>query len=362
MIGVDVFSGAGGMSLGARWAGIDVRVAIEMNTAAALTHANNHQGCLTINGDVRHISDIASSQLQREELVLFGGPPCQAFSTSNQRTRGPKNERNYLYREFLRLTRRLRPKWVVFENVPGILERRSKPYVDDLNVALRRLNYGTSSGVLNAMDFGVPQNRNRFFLIAALGTEAPSLPVSTSRSHITVDEAIHDLPVLSNGASICTLPYKSKPSSRYARKMRGKRVKSTNNLVSNNASYVVKRYKYIPPGGNWSDIPGGLMRNYADPTRCHTGIYHRLRGDEPSVVIGNFRKNMLIHPAQDRGLSVREAARLQSFPDSYIFYGSIGQQQQQVGNAVPPLLALAVFRAILRANGSGPLGNRKHLR
>jgi DNA (cytosine-5)-methyltransferase 1 len=88
------------------------------------------------------------------------------------------------------------------------------------------------------------------------------------------------------------------------------------------------------------------MANYADRSRCHTGIYHRLRENEPSIVIGNYRKNMLIHPSQDRGLSVREAARLQSFPDGYVFRGSIGFQQQQVGNAVPPLLAKAVFSHI----------------
>jgi len=90
------------------------------------------------------------------------------------------------------------------------------------------------------------------------------------------------------------------------------------------------------------------MKNYADPSRCHTGVYHRLSEDMPSVVIGNFRKNMLIHPTEHRGLSVREAARIQSFPDSFVFCGSIGFQQQQVGNAVPPLLAKAVFQSLLR--------------
>jgi DNA (cytosine-5)-methyltransferase 1 len=132
--------------------------------------------------------------------------------------------------------------------------------------------------------------------------------------------------------------------------MRGNLDGTENHLVTNNAEYVVERYKHIPQGGNWEDIPEALMSNYKDHSRCHTGIYYRLKKNSPSPVIGNYRKNMLIHPVDHRGLSVREAARLQSFPDSYVFEGSIGFQQQQVGNAVPPLMAEAIFRSIVREN------------
>jgi DNA (cytosine-5)-methyltransferase 1 len=166
---------------------------------------------------------------------------------------------------------------------------------------------------------------------------------------VTVSEAIHDLPNLRNGAAIDLLPYKLAAGTAYARLMRGHMKTCHNHLVTRNSSLVLERYRHVPQGGNWEHIPNRLMRNYHNRNQCHTGIYHRLRSRTPSVVIGNFRKNMLIHPTQHRGLSVREAARLQSFPDSYIFQGSIGFQQQQVGNAVPPLLAKAVFAAIQAA-------------
>jgi DNA (cytosine-5)-methyltransferase 1 len=128
--------------------------------------------------------------------------------------------------------------------------------------------------------------------------------------------------------------------------MRGALTACSNHLVTANNTTILNRYHHIPKGGNWQNIPDHLMDNYANPERCHTGIYKRLKLNEPSIVIGNFRKNMLIHPTQTRGLSVREAARLQSFPDSFKLLGSIGFQQQQVGNAVPPLLAKAVFDRI----------------
>lgn len=182
-----------------------------------------------------------------------------------------------------------------------------------------------------------------------------SFPKSTNNSYsnpyVTVREAISDLSPLRNGASVDFLPYRKckKELTGYQKNSRsGKSTEETvqDNLVSRNANKIVRRYGYIRPGQNWEAIPSRLLKNYEDCSRCHTGIYHRLEWDKPAMVIGKFRKNMLIHPSQDRGLSVREAARLQSFPDDYIFLGSIGFQQQQVADAVPPMLAKAVASSI----------------
>lgn len=352
MIGVDLFSGAGGMSLGAEWAGVSVQVAVEFEPNAFRTYARNHPNCLTLRADAQSILDLRVPH-DPGELIVFGGPPCQGFSTSNQRTRSKENTKNWLYQAFISFVRNVRPAWVVFENVRGILETEGGMFAKQVELDLEALGYQTSSGLLNAADFGVPQYRSRFFIIARHGQPAPELPKPAAvRNVVTVADALSDLPALSMGANIDALPYAKAATSAYARKLRGDLSESTGHLVSKNADYVVERYALIPQGGNWSSIPEEMMANYADRTRCHTGIYKRLSWDKPSVVIGNFRKNMLIHPSADRGLSVREAARLQSFPDNFIFEGSIGLQQQQVGNAVPPLLAQEVFNTIVRCSSS----------
>ena len=138
------------------------------------------------------------------------------------------------------------------------------------------------------------------------------------------------------------------PTTEYQKYLRTKDGTLMNHDIRYPAQKVQDRIAFVPQGGNWRNIPDCLMRNYADKGRCHSGIYKRLVANKPSVVISNYRKSMLIHPYQDRGLSVREAARLQSFPDNFIFEGPISHIQQQIGNAVPPLLAKAVFSQIVK--------------
>ena len=347
LVGIDLFSGAGGMSLGAELAGIDVRVALEADHHASKTFQANHPGTTLISKRIEAVRSIEVDH-RGQPLVIFGGPPCQGFSTSNQRTRSSANPVNWLFRHYMRLVRALMPEWVVFENVTGMVTTEGGWFTDEVLRGFARAGYTTSHFILNAVDFGIPQRRSRLFIVASLDGIRIQQPAA-GHERVTVRDAIGDLPILQNAASTNELPYRCAPLSEYARRLRGDLLCSRNHLVSRNAEEIIRRYTHIPQGGNWSDIPARHMKTYADRTRCHTGIYHRLKYSEPSVVIGNFRKNMLIHPTQNRGLSVREAARLQSFPDNFEFHGSIGFQQQQVGNAVPPLLALAVFKAIQNA-------------
>lgn len=339
---IDVFSGAGGMSIGASMAGIKIDLAVENNEQAAETFRHNHPDAEVICDDVKNVS---IKNGHKNPFLLFGGPPCQGFSVSNTKTRNLDNSNNSLFEEFIRLVEEGNPKWFVFENVEGFVSFHKGKIVAELEERFQKLGYKTSYKILTASDYGVPQNRNRFFMVGnRLGIDF-IFPEKTSE-RVNVKQAIGDLPILENGDSIEKLPYKKGRCSNYAKKMRQNSSFSEQNFVSRNKDYVIKRYEYIPMGSNWRSIPDELMANYADTSKCHSGIYKRLHLKKPSVVIANYRKNMLIHPQQNRGLSVREAARLQSFPDDFIFKGSLMHIQQQIGNAVPPLLAKALFEQI----------------
>lgn len=354
MIGIDLFAGAGGMSLGAIQSGIKVFAAVENDPWAAMTHSHNFKDTKVICENIKDVtSKILNINRRKEPLIIFGGPPCRGFSTSNQKNRSANNPSNWLFLEYIRLIKEIRPEWIVFENVKGIIETEQGIFLDYVLEHLDSLNYELDWKVLNAAHFGIPQKRSRLFIIGRLEKDKNfQFSEPLNNTYITVKDAISDLPELTVGANTNELAYKCKPTSDYAKTLRGRLKKTTNHLVTKNSSSIIERYQYIPQGGNWENIPESLMINYKDRSRCHTGIYHRLKSDEPSVVIGNYRKNMLIHPIQNRGLSVREAARLQSFPDWFEFKGSIGFQQQQVGNAVPPLLAEAVFNLIKKVAGN----------
>ncbi len=354
-----MFSGCGGLSLGAEWAGIKIAAAVETESDAAETFKRNHPGTVVFN---KNIETMDPARVKEEifagesPFILIGGPPCQGFSVSNRQSRNMENENNSMYLYFLEFIKHLSPDWILFENVEGLKLFEKGLILNKILKNFCELGYKVKSSVLNAADYGVPQMRKRLFIVGWKDEKIDfKFPGAVNGGkYVSVDEAFSDLPGLRNGDCFPALKYrKNSGLSEYQRKIRNGNGETYNHFVSRNKDYVVDRYKYIKQGGNWTNIPQELFSNYKDKSMCHSSIYYRLRPDKPSVVIGNYRKNMLIHPYQDRGLSVREAARLQSFPDDFTFWGLLGSQQQQVGNAVPPLLSEAIFREIVKYAGGG---------
>jgi len=347
-IGVDIFSGAGGMSLGAEHSGIQIKTAVDIDKYSLETYKYNHKETKVIPEDIREVDPTDTKRFPKKPFVLLGGPPCQGFSYSFiRRNDDLNNPRNWMFKQFLRFVSKLEPSWVVFENVEGFTRFCGGKLVKDLKNELLKIGYtNLYSDILNAADFGVPQVRNRFFIVANKeGYKFDIVPNCIKR--VTVKKAFSGLPSLNNGDKIDETSYKPGRLTNYAKLMKAASCSSKQNYVSRNQDYVIERYRYIKPGENWKSIPDRLMTNYKDKSRCHAGIYKRLDPNKPSIVIANYRKNMLIHPDEDRGLSLREAARLQSFPDDFIFKGPLRSMQQQIGNAVPPLLAKAIFDKII---------------
>lgn len=362
-IAIDVFSGAGGLSQGFIDAGFHVAASIDSDKWAVLTQKENHCGlknptevieCSIEDVSVQKLLDICKKNGVSRPDVLMGGPPCQGFSRSNMRTRTMENPNNCLFRKFLCLAKELKPRVVLIENVADFAKFEDGAIAEEIKRSLADMpvRYKLDFKVLCAADYGVPQYRNRVFFVAFEEDLNFEFPDKFTEKTISLWDAISDLPELSNGNNEDTADYSSESKTEYQKLMRNNGKNTVhNNLISKNGELVLKRYKHIGQGQNWESIPDDLMSNYTDKTRTHHSIYLRLKQDKPSVTITHFRKSMLIHPTQDRGLSVREAARIQSFKDSFRFLGPLTHQQQQVANAVPPLLAEAVASSVRLALG-----------
>jgi DNA (cytosine-5)-methyltransferase 1 len=343
MIGIELFAGAGGMATGAVQAGVNICIAVENDPFAAQTYIKNHKNTTVVIDDIENITEFMFEK-KNEPIVLFGGPPCQGYSYSNRKTRNSQNPKNWLFKEFIRCANLISPDWIIMENVPGLKKMDKGFFLKAICNDLKNCGYTPSVKILNSVNFGVPQSRERLFIVASKNGIVFEFPEGTiGENKVTVKDALYDLPSLVNGSIEENLPYKTNAISKYAKLLRGKKTYVNQNYVSKNSEIVIERYNFIKQGNNWKDIPKELMSNYKDFSRCHSSIYRRLDENSPSVIISNYRKSMIIHPTENRGLSLREAARLQSFPDNYEFIGSLDQKQQQVGNAVPPLLAKAIF-------------------
>ena len=219
IFGIDLFAGAGGLSLGAKLAGLTVTHAVENQPSAAATYRINHPETEVIERDVRQIEP--NPKKWGRPTVLFGGPPCQGFSTSNQRTRTLDNPKNWLFSEFIRCAKVLKPEWLILENVKGLRETAQGRFERQIIAGFEELGYRTALWVLSAASFGVPQKRSRLFFVGRRKGSVPPPPDPTVLIPVTVAEAIADLPRLPCGASVDELSYSGKSVSSFAKQMRG---------------------------------------------------------------------------------------------------------------------------------------------
>ena len=365
---VDLFSGAGGLSEGFRQAGFNHVVANDFDEHAAATYRFNYPHTRVLTGPIEGITpDVilrAADLLYGQLDVLVGGPPCQAFSVYNHQ-RGMNDERSGLFREYLRVVNGLMPRFVVIENVTGITSTNEGRVCDEIKNGLSQLGYHVESRTLKAEEYGVPQERRRVFFLGTRDSCSLKWPTPTHAANydmtamleglkplVSVAEAIGDLPPLGSGEGLEEMGYTSEALSEYQKLLRAKSERVYNHIAPHLAPINLERIRYIPQGGNWRNLPYCLLPAGMKRARRtdHTKRYGRLHPDQQASTIltkCDLHWGAYIHPEQERTITVREAARFQSFPDSFRFLGSRGEQYKQVGNAVPPLLANAVAEAIL---------------
>lgn len=359
---VDLFCGAGGLSEGFRQAGFEVRLGSDIEPKFGETFVRSHEGATFLPLPIQQlaVADVlAKTNLRAGELdVLVGGPPCQGYSVYNH-GRGEHDPRAGLFREYLRLLAGLRPKHVVMENVTGLLSIAGGGLLKSICREFSDLGYEPTVGVLKAEEFGVPQERRRVIFMASRVGHGPDLPLPThgdkKKPLVTIWDAIGDLPpIWEEGGFAGEVEYASEPFSEFQLEMRSGNRGLKNHRGPKLSKINMERVKHIPQGGSWRDIPFDLLPAGMKKAKRsdHTKRYGRPRPDQLSCTIltkCDIHWGAYIHPFQNRPLTVREAARLQSFPDSFEFFGSVTDQFVQVGNAVPPLLGKAIAVEVRKA-------------
>ena len=362
---VDLFCGAGGLSEGLRQAGFRVLAGSDYDAAAGMTFTATHPEAVFLGGRIQALAveDFKrATGLQEGELdVLVGGPPCQGYSVYNH-GRGIDDPRAGLFREYLRIVKGLMPKWLVMENVAGLTSIAGGGIIREIEDGMGALGYRVNWEILKAEEYGVPQERRRIVFIANRTGAPISFPRRTHgpglKPYVTIWDAISDLAPLENGDMKGSKEYVRGAQNDYQRELRAGINTVPNHTASRLSDVNLQRMKYIPPGGSWRDIPFDLLPEGMKRAKRsdHTKRYGRPLKTQLSCTIltkCDVHWGAYIHPEQDRAISVREAARLQSFPDWFEFHGSRTEQYVQVGNAVPPLLGRAIAMALIEAAAAG---------
>lgn len=381
---LDIFAGAGGFSLGFHMAGgYEIVGAIERDKWAAETFQFNHPLATVINKDIEEVTDeeIMETFGQSEIDVLLGGPPCQGFSICNKNNGDPKDPRNSLFMEFIRVARLLRPSVVIMENVPNLVNAKTASgelVIDIIRKELLELGYFVDHSILEAIQYGVPQIRKRLFIFGTLNAVEKAFPTPTHRDSDAVDlfnsklmpyvslwDAISDLPQINAREGSEEMDYVSPPLNAYQAALRKGSDQVYNHVAMKHSKRVIERFKAMSWGDSVSDVPDEYkphVRGNVDQksSKAYDQNNRRMHPDKPChTVPASFYANF-VHPYIHRNFTAREGARIQSFPDWYVFKGKPtvvshkllereGRteekflcQYNQIGNAVPPLLAKAI--------------------
>lgn len=346
---LDLFCGCGGISEGYALAGFEIIGGIDFNKYAAITFKHNFKNAKVHNIDITTFSNSQIEEDYGDVDVIVGGPPCQGFSSANRWQKEKEDPRNKLFFEYIRFVQKIHPKIIMIENVRGLLTRDSGYAIKRIKEILGAEEYNITYRVLDASDYGVPQNRKRAIIVGVQKKYKDiffDFDKIKKQEKTTVEDAIGELYVFeqseANVKTITTLA--DTPLRKFLRT-------KDNTILDQDIVYpaqkVQDRIKHVPQGGNWKDVPSELWPT--DRQNRHSSAYKRLDPKTQSCTIdtGNAHSNYF-HPIYHRIPTIRESARLQSFPDSFEFQGPRGSKYRQVGNAVPPLLAKAIAEVIMK--------------
>lgn len=349
---LDLFSGAGGLSYGMeKNEHFQTAVALDYNENALKTFKYNMPNTITIVGDITDDNikkKVIKLSKQENVNMIIGGPPCQGFSLKGKKL-GLDDPRNYLFKEYLNIVEKIKPEVFVIENVKALLSTSNGWFKNEIIKRVESMGYFIECGVLTASDFGVPQSRQRALFICSKNKKI-SLPKPNKSKPVTVKDAIFDLTYLNSAEGSFEQEYITESTSKYQQLMRQGSEKLYNHIASNHSAMAIKKLEMIPPECGKEYLPKELLGN-----QKFSGTWGRLKWDSVSPTIdtrfdasSNGTNN---HPFLNRAITPREASRLQSFDDKFIFLGSKVHVREQIGNAVPPLLAKAIADEIYKELG-----------
>lgn len=333
---IDLFCGCGGLSKGFELAGFEPILAIDMWEDAIKTYNYNHKEKVAICQDIRELDNdfLEKFATENEVVGIIGGPPCQGYSTVGKRD--INDERNYLYLEYCRVVEKIRPQFFLLENVKGLLTLNDGMFKKDIIERFENLGYKVTYKLLNASDYGVPQNRQRVFFVGIRNGEF-KFPKEYGYK-VSTKDAIGDL-------ENCTDSYKVEPITEYQKLMRNKQTELKNNELTVHSEQTTTIINLIGDGGKIKDLDEKYWK-----VRKYNKAFQRMNSKLPSNTIDTGHRNYF-HYKENRIPTVRESARIQSFSDDFSFLGSKTSQYKQVGNAVPPLLAKSIADAINKQLG-----------